>query len=93
MKRRIAIWAGPGLLVAGCWALYAFPTFPSAITPAERIVWTLVNVTCPIVFAGFHFHFGIKLYWVLLANAAMYAFVGLIVETLRPKIEACLNSN
>ena len=23
MKRRIAIWAGPGLVVAGCWALYA----------------------------------------------------------------------
>jgi len=86
MTRRILLWAGAGFLVAGCWALYASATFPSPITPAQPIVWTLVNLTCPIVFAGFHFHFGVSLYWVLFSNAAAYALVGLIVETLRQQL-------
>jgi hypothetical protein len=80
------IWAFVGFLIAGLWALYAAATFPSPITPGQTIVWTLVNLTCPIVFVGFHFHFGIKLYWVLLANAATYGLIGAIVETLRHQL-------
>jgi hypothetical protein len=38
------------------------------------------------VLAGFRFHFGIGLYWVLLANALTYGFIGLIVETVRQKL-------
>jgi hypothetical protein len=82
MKRRIAMWASVGFLVAGFWALYYFPT---ARVQAEPIAWILARLTCPIVFAAFYVHFPIGVYWVLLANAATYALVGLIVETLRRK--------
>jgi hypothetical protein len=43
-------------------------------------------MTCPVVFASFHFHFGIKLYRVLLANAATYGLFGLAVESLRQQL-------
>jgi len=86
MKRRIVIWAIAGFLVAGFWAFYAAATFPSPLISAPPIVWTLINITCPIAFASFHFHFGIKLYWVLLANAATYGLFGLAVESLRQQL-------
>ena len=79
MKHRIGIWAIAGFLVAGCWALYAFAT---AMTPTDRIV-TLVQLTCPITLLGFY---PLSLYLVLLANAATYALIGLIVETLRQRL-------
>jgi hypothetical protein len=83
VKRRIGTWAIAGFLIAGLWALYAASTFPSPMISAPPFVWTLVNIVCPIVFAGFHFHFGIKLYWVLLANAATYGLLGFALESLR----------
>jgi hypothetical protein len=82
MKSRISIWASVGFLVACSWALYAFAATPPAMTSADPIL-TLVKFTCPVVAAGFYFHFGVSLYWSLLANAATYALLGLIVETLR----------
>lgn len=82
MKYRIAVWAIVGFAVAGCWALYAFATMPPAMTSGDPIM-TLVEFTCPIVLAGFYFHFGVSLYASLIANAATYALLGLIVETLR----------
>jgi len=85
MKYRIAMWASAGLLVAGCWNLYVLATFPTQMT-SEPILWTLVRLTCPIAFASFHFHFAVSIYWVLLANAATYALVGLMVETLRQQL-------
>jgi hypothetical protein len=85
MKRRITIWASMGFLVAGCWALYLFAR-PVPITAAEPIVLTLAGLSQPIVLAGFYLHFGLYFYWVLLANAATYAFVGLMVETLRQRL-------
>jgi hypothetical protein len=90
MKYRIAMWASAGLLVAGCWHLYVLATFPMQIT-SEPIVWTLVRLTCPIAFAGFHFHFPVSIYWFFLANAATYALVGLIVETLRQQLHHAKN--
>jgi len=83
MKYRIAIWAIAGFLVAGFWALYAASTFPSPLISAQPMVWALIDITCPIAFASMHFHFGVKLYWVLLANAASYGLFGLVVEGLR----------
>ena len=59
---------------------------PSNLISAEPIVWTLINMTCPVVFASFHFYFGIKLYRVLLANAATYGLFGLAVESLRQQL-------
>ncbi len=79
MKFRIGIWASAGLLIAGFWAFYAFASTPPALTSADPIV-LLVQLTCPIAFVGFY---RLGLYWVLLANAATYALVGLIVETVR----------
>jgi hypothetical protein len=81
MKHRIAIWASAGFLVAVGWALYAYP----AMTSADPMV-SLVEFTCPIVLVGTHFHFGVSLYWSLLANAATYGLVGLIAETLRQRL-------
>jgi hypothetical protein len=82
MKSRIVIWALAGFLVAGLWAIYAALPFPTPMM-SRPMVWTLIDVSCPIAFASFHFHFGIKLYWVLLANAATYGLTGLAVESLR----------
>jgi hypothetical protein len=75
MKRRIGIWAIAGFLVAGFWALYGFAT---TMTPDDRIV-PLIWLTCPITLLS---SYPLGLYWVLLANAATYALVGLIVEIL-----------
>jgi hypothetical protein len=86
MKRKVFIWATAGFLVASLWALYAAATFPSPSISSRPIFWTLVYMTCPVVFASFHFHFGIKLYWVLLANAATYGLFGLAVESLRQQL-------
>jgi hypothetical protein len=47
------------------------------------ILWTLARWTCPIAALGSHFHFGVGLYQVLVANAATCAFLGLAVETRR----------
>ena len=85
MKYRIGMWAGAGFLVAGCWALYAFATTPPAMTSADPIM-TLVELTCPVVLASMRLHFGVSLYWSLLANAATYTLLGLIVETLRQRL-------
>ena len=86
MKFRIAMWAGVGFLVAVGWALYSFSAFPSPITPTEPIVWNLALLTQPIVLAGFRFHFGIGVYWVILANIIAYGLIGLILETVRHKL-------
>jgi hypothetical protein len=32
---------------------------------------------------GAYLHFGVSLFWVLLANTATYALIGLVVESLR----------
>lgn len=86
MKYRIAVWASAGFLVAAGWAFYAIATFPFT-NERMREAWTLISVTCPIAFAGMHFHFPITLYWTLVANAVTYALVGLIVEALRHSLD------
>lgn len=86
MKFRIALWAAVGSVVAGCWALYAFPSFVPT-TPAQTLLYALARFTQPIVLIGTYFHFGIRFYWVLLANAGTYALLGLIVESLRQRLD------
>jgi hypothetical protein len=85
MKYRIALWASVGFLVAVGWALYAFVSAPPAMTSADPIV-SLVELTCPVVFASIHFHFALGLFWSLLANAVTYGLIGLIVEILRQQL-------
>lgn len=82
MKYRIGIWASAGFLVAGGWALYAFATTPPALTPDDPIM-TLVRLTCPIALLS---SYPLRLSWVLLANAATYSLIGLIVEALRQRL-------
>jgi hypothetical protein len=77
------MWAMAGFLVAGGWALYAFAAKPPAMTSADPIM-TLVRLTCPIALLS---SYPLRLYWVLLANAATYALVGLIVETIRQRLK------
>ena len=55
------------------------------MTSGDPIV-SLVELTCPVVFASIHFHFPLGLYWSLVANAATYGLIGLIVETLRQQL-------
>ena len=85
MKNRIAIWAGAGFLVAACWALYF--AMRSKDNPIEPIVYALGFLTQPVVLIGSYFHFGMSFYLVILANAATYALVGLVVETLRQRLQ------
>lgn len=79
MKKRIAIWTGAGFLVALFWALYVLATAPHT---NERMhdVWILAGISCPIIFARSH---PVSVYQVLVANAATYALIGLVVEALR----------
>jgi hypothetical protein len=82
MKHRIGMWASAGFLVAVFWALYALAAAPPAFTSVDPMV-SLVRLTCPIALLS---SYPIRLYWVLLANAATYALVGLIVEALRQRL-------
>jgi hypothetical protein len=50
------------------------------------IVWTLVRFSCPVVIVGNSLHLGMSLFWVLVANTATYALIGLIVESLRWRV-------
>lgn len=84
MKYRIAMWSGVGALVAAGWALYF--GMRSKDNPIEPLVYILGSLTQPVVFIGSYFHFGMSFYLVILANAATYALVGLIVETLRQRL-------
>jgi|HubBroStandDraft_1064217.scaffolds.fasta_scaffold864812_1 hypothetical protein len=89
MKRRIALWASAGFLVAGGWALYALASRPPALGLGDPLL-ILVRLTCPIAILGSSYP--ISLYWVLLANAATYGLAGLIVETLRRQLHHATQS-
>lgn len=84
MKSRIAIWASAGFVVASFWAIYV--AIKSKDIPIDPLVKALIQATCPIAFAGSHFHFPIRIFWFFLANVATYALAGLMVETLRRQL-------
>ena len=75
MKQRVCVWAAVGFLVASFWAFVLFPTASANST----LMVTLARVTCPVAFVGF----GLRVYWVLLANAVTYVLIGLLVEMAR----------
>ena len=79
MKHRIVRWGFAGFVVAGCWVILGL-AIPMSGDP---VLWGLARLTCPIVLVGWAFHFGIKWYWVLVANVSTYALIGLMVEALR----------
>ena len=86
MKLRIAIWSGVGALVVVFWTLYISATSPTPL----GFVWTLAYLTCPIALAR---HYAVSFYSILLMNAATYALVGLVVETMRRRYNPNLISN
>ena len=86
MKLRIAIWAGVGALVVVLWTLYISATSP---TPLGNL-WTLAYLTCPVTLAR---HYALSFYFVVLFNAATYALVGTVVETIRQQHKHRLTSN
>ena len=90
MKIRIAIWAGLGFLVAGCWAAYAFvaPSEFFLSSLREPLLKAALYLSCPIAYAGRFYP--IQFWWVLVANAATYGAVGLIIEIFRLKPKAGL---
>jgi hypothetical protein len=80
MKRRIALWAMLGLAVGCVWVAYAFATAPDVEVQrsiGDKAVQVLAYATCPIVAAGLRF------YWVPLVNAASYALLGFVWESMR----------
>jgi hypothetical protein len=82
MKHRIAVWAAAGFLVASGWAAYLLLRSKDHLM--EPIVYTLMRLTCPIAIAGSHYP--VSLYSALVANVATYALIGLVVETLRRRL-------
>jgi len=85
MRNRIAIWAALGFAVAGGWALYAFLTPPDSFLLSMRnpVIQVALYLSCPIAYAGRFYP--IQFWWVLLANAAAYAAIGMIFEMFRLK--------
>jgi hypothetical protein len=75
MKQRIAIWGSVGALVVVLWSLY-FAAKPGPVGP----LGFLLDLTCPISLAR---SYPISVYFVLLMNAATYALIGVVVETVR----------
>jgi hypothetical protein len=86
MKLRIAIWTGVGALVVAFWSLY----FSVTSTTPLGIGWAVVYLTCPIALARHH---SLSVYFVLLTNAATYALLGSVVETMRQHYQFRLISN
>ena len=91
MKYRIAMWASAGFLVAGSWALYFARA--SKDNPIEPIVYTLARLTQPVAAVSDYFNFPLGLRATRVWNAATYALVGLIMETIRRQYRPLQISN
>lgn len=78
---RIVMWGSVGFIVAVGWALY----FANAnrAEPIGPMVYTLSRLTAPLVAlaAGYGLSIGVRTS--VLANAATYALIGLILVTIR----------
>jgi hypothetical protein len=79
MKTRIAIWAITGLVVVIFWTIYIMATRQHPMDPGS-MGRAFICLTCPIALFG---HQALSIYLVLIVNAATYALVGAIVETVR----------
>ncbi|MGB8031807.1 MAG: hypothetical protein WCF30_19310 [Terracidiphilus sp.] len=77
MKTRIAIWAVAGAIVAAFWALYIMTTHQNLL---GGVGGDILCLTCPIALVRHH---PVGFYAVLFANAATYALIGAVVETMR----------
>ena len=81
VKTHIALWAGFGFLAASAWAFLAYATSPESFLAAMRepVVRAALYLSCPIAYFR---QYPMKLWTVLLVNAATFALVGWMVESL-----------
>ena len=90
---RIVMWASAGFLVSVCWGFY-FSSTDKAIAIGP-IVYTLTRLTQPVVAVIVSYEptalLGVRS--VAVWNAATYALVGLIVETIRQHYRTLRISN
>lgn len=82
MARRLMMWAGVGFALVVAWAIYAaiVPMYAGSLTP---LTLTVLALTCPIAYASLALQFPLQLVWALILNAATFAFIGTLLETLR----------
>lgn len=83
MKRRIAVWAGLGIVAACIWLLYVAitPQKSVALTLREPVVRAAMLVTCPVIYMV---RFVPLPFWLAVAmNGTTYALFGMIIELLR----------
>ena len=83
MISRIAMWAGAGLLVSAGWGLYFAST--NKALPIEPLVYILASLTQPTAAVALYLKpvHQLGLIWAVIVNAATYALLGLVVETIR----------
>ena len=83
MISRIAVWASAGLFVSVGWSLYFAST--NKALPIEPIVYILARLTQPTAAVALYLKPArqLGLTWVVVANAATFALIGLVVETIR----------
>jgi hypothetical protein len=93
MRNRISIWASVGILVGCCWIVYSFAMPPDDLIASLRnpIVGALASSSLSISIAGRYF--AIRFWWIPPISAATYAAVGLMVETLRSKLNSRFSLN
>jgi hypothetical protein len=80
MRKRILFWALAGFLVGCGWTAYAFFTAPDVevqLSAADRIIRTVAYLTCPAIATG------LRWYWILPLNAAIYGLIGLLWQARR----------
>jgi hypothetical protein len=87
MKSRIAIWATLGALVVVAWRVYISATLSNPLGTGG-LGRVLVYLTCPIAMAGRNPQ---SFYFVLVVNAATYALVGIVLETMRRHYRVSVN--
>ena len=93
MLRRVGFWTLCGFAVALIWAAVFYIAGPSNGTyPSQGAVLyslshtPLLKITAPVALLGRHY--AITWYWSAVLNAAIYACIGLAVETLRLALQS-----
>jgi hypothetical protein len=93
MLRRIGLWTVCGCTVALIWAAVFYLAGPSSGTyPSQgAVLYSLshspvLKITAPVALLGRHY--AITWYWSAVLNAAIYACLGLAVETLRLAVQS-----
>jgi len=80
MRTRIVYWALAGFLIAACWAVFLWATFP---TFHSRELMNLARLTCPFSVVGEHYHFPVSITQTLISNVVIYGLLGLVLEPFR----------